>query len=112
MNPTRVDIEWTFISPALKTASGILKVWEMDPDLLSTAQPKLLFRCKCKVSPGSRGFSAISEDEYIPSKLFEKYEHYIKCMVDSYYAGTILENKQFFWIPESLNNDTHNESNR
>lgn len=104
MKPVRVDIEWIFVSPALKTASGVVKLWEMEmgSDLTSTTKPKLLLQCNCKAVPGSRGFSAMKADKGIPTKLFKKYENYISCMLDSYFEGMLLSKNQYFWIPESL----------
>lgn len=95
----RIDIEWIFISPSLRVASGIIKVLTDEFCNLST---KVLFECSCEVKDGLRSFKAINEKP-IPSKLFDKYEPYIKCMMLSYFEGMVLNKKQFFWIPESLN---------
>jgi len=95
----RIDIDWDYISPALGVCSGILKIMEIylppDPGLV-------LLKIRCTAKHGSKGFKAIEEGGY-SSIIFNKYEDQIKLMMDSYFQGMMLNKKNFYWIPSTLN---------
>jgi hypothetical protein len=96
----RIDINWTFVSPALQTVSGILTIKEFDDTVSHPG--KLVLECKCKAEPGCKGFSEIRRGEGYSSAIFDKYEDQIRLMVDAYWHGAVLEPKQFYWIPSTL----------
>ena len=92
----RIIIKWETRSPFLQVLSGILTAEDVDSSYKD--DPILLFKCKVKVEQGSTGYSAISPEEGIPSKLFEKLRPAIDVMVHSYYRGTQLDEIDFLWI--------------
>jgi len=108
----RVDIEWEFISPLLRRASGIVKVWDMH-NSISTQQKEwdpngnnnLILECRCHIEQGSNGFSGMEEYEGVPTKLFNIYGDTIRAMMKAFFDGMILRNKQFHWIEESLHGE-------
>ena len=97
----RIRIDWTFVSPLLRIASGILKVEVVTNGKVN----KLLFKCKVKKESGSLGYSSSDKNDEslsIPHRLFEELKPTIDVMVRSYFQGMILENSDFHWIEDSL----------
>lgn len=98
----RIDIEWGFVSPALQIAEGVITVNEIDTDLTSSEPNRILLKCKCKIEHGSRGYSALSEGDYIPGRVFDVFRERIDIMMQSFFHGVILQDKNFHWIDETL----------
>jgi hypothetical protein len=101
----RIDIEWNFTSPVLQRASGIIKIWKIDQELLESNPPELIFQCRCRVERGSMGFTGITEGESFSSRLLTIYDNQIKTLMRSYYDGMLLRDKQYHWVEESLHGD-------
>jgi len=96
-------IKWDFISPSLRVVSGILKIEDIT---FGNGMPsKLLIKCKVKKETGMSGYSAISPQKSIPSKLFEELKPVIDTMVNSYYRGMLLRSENYEWIDDSANKD-------
>jgi len=100
----RIDIEWHFTSPVLQRASGVVKIWDIDNEMLSK-QPKLIFQCRCSIERGSLGFKGIREGEGCSTRLLNIYDNQIKTLMRSYRDGMLLREKQFHWVEESLHGD-------
>jgi len=93
----RITFKFDHISPFLKVCSGMLYV--DDVDTTHSLPTTKLFRCKFKKESGCTGFTSVSKDEGIPSKLF----NYIKPIIDaklySYWSGMTLQKDDYQWLP-------------
>jgi len=92
----RLRIKYDTISPLLRIMSGILYVEEVD-----TAYTKdliTLFKCKVSKEANVVGFSALTEGEKIPSKLFNCLKPIVDTMLHSYWKGLTLSKDDYNWV--------------
>lgn len=92
----RIRIEYDNISPFLRTMSGTLYVEEVDASYVDP--PVNIFKCKISKETNVVGFSALEEDEGIPSALFKCIKPIIDTMVQSYWKGLTLAKDDFNWV--------------
>ncbi len=95
----RLHIDWEFISPSLRVASGILEVRDM-----YLTRNTLLLQCKIKKESGCTGYKSI--DNTLPgihTKLFEEIKSQLDTMIDSFFQGVLLSDKTYCWINDSGN---------
>jgi hypothetical protein len=92
----KITIDWTFTSPVLKVAIGILSV--EDINMKNGHTKTQIIKCKVKKEQGILGFETIDTCNY---HIFEELRDKIETMVQSYYYGMILESHDFSWIDDS-----------
>jgi len=97
----RINIDWDFMSPTLRRASGIVKVEEHQapPAIIKT-----ILKCRCYVEDGCSGFKSM-EGEGIPTKTFDLFEEHIRGLMRSFFDGMLLRNQLWHWLPETLKGD-------
>lgn len=105
----RIDINWEFVSPILQTASGILKIVEVNNDLQLRIEPKTLLICKCHINKYSLGFSEIKEGQGVPTKIFKIFEERIKAIIRAYFDGILLEKNLYNWVDRSFKDNKLSE---
>ena len=95
----RVKITWTFTSPVLQVASGIVEVEDMDMGNIKNH----LFKCKIKKDRTGLGYSSMEANKSlgIPYHLFEEIRPMIDTMARSYQDGMILEKSSYDWVEDS-----------
>ncbi len=89
----RITIEWDFISPLLRIASGTIKAENVE-----STKTELLFKCKVKKDNYSVGYKALEPEVGVPTELFEKLRPTFDTMIRSYFNGMILNKKIYEWI--------------
>lgn len=104
----RIDITWDFISPSFQMATGVLTITSLDQPFYQK-ESKVLIKCRCKIEQGSKGYSALSEDQAIPSNLFEVFRERVDLMMESYHRGMMLNKFQYSWIDETLDDSVNDE---
>jgi len=93
----RLSMKFDTIQPYLRSVSGILTVEDVDMVEISK-QPVQLFRCRVEKREGMTRYSALSEDEAVPSELFNTVRPIIDTMLRSYWHGMVLEKHNYQWI--------------
>lgn len=87
----RITIEWTFISPVLRSAAGTLHL-EKHRDGMAVMTPSISHSWEVTIKDGSSG-----QRGFIPA-LSEEVKTIIDTMVKTYFDGMNLEEKSFNWI--------------
>jgi len=91
----RIEVEWDFVSPYLKTALGMLTINDFDADYNMTK----LLQCKVEVKRGQLGFRSITDKGY-PCSIFDEYKEKIESVVKSYFLGMCLEKTIYEWVED------------
>jgi len=88
----RVFIKWDFISPVLRSASGMVEVHYVK-DITNF---DLIAKFKVKVEDGSTGYESVVS-KGIPTIILDAIKPQLDAMVRSYHDGITLCKNSFFW---------------
>lgn len=92
----QIGITWDFISPSMKTVSGIVKVNYVQGGCPGKKW-KLLCEFRVRVEPGSVGYKSLN-DKGIPSIVLDSIKPQLDVMVRSYQQGVIMDKSDFAWV--------------
>jgi hypothetical protein len=87
----RLTIDWNFISPALRIASGIATLEKFERGN-AVSPPIKKFQWKIKKEHGTYG-----QEGFIPN-LTETNEDIIKTITQSYFDGLCMKDSSFHWF--------------
>lgn len=93
----RVAIDWDYMSPLLRVASGIVHVHHVQDGYITEHTQIAKFKVKCK--PGSRRYTTI-DGKGISSKIFDPIKPQLDIMVTSFISGMNLEKTPAMWLIE------------
>ena len=97
----QITITWEFISPVLQIITGIVSIDNVDTS--KTFSKKNILKCKVRKEPNCIGYNSI-KNHSLYNKIFELFKDNIDTMVESYYKGMLLENTQYHWVEETIDN--------
>jgi hypothetical protein len=89
----RIYIDWTFVSPSLKTIKGIVSVHRV----LNVSEWILLTKFTVVCKPGSTGYKSCSEGG-IPTKVFNAIKPELDALVRGYHEGLTLDPDSYHWV--------------
>lgn len=90
----RIMIKWDFVSPLLKTVSGIVEVHNSS----TVDEWELLSKFKATCKPGSLSYESINDGKGMPSVVLDSIKPQLDVMMRSFRDGVVLNKSTFSWI--------------
>ena len=102
----RINIEWDFVSPFLKVASGRLYIHEADGIGGTQFPEKLVFESRIKKEEGTLGYKRDPDKDIflISNEEFEDIKPVIDTMIRSYFDGLTLQKSSVQWLDDRGSN--------